>query len=360
MKVQIVRFLGTVFLVSLLLGCAGSQLNPRPIPGYQEFAVGFEEDFADQFGDKSAARKAWRKGGGAALARIYDEIYPPVSMEKFSEKALLALSLAREKYPTANLEALSFVGLDGLMDEREILQGKHSIEIYERSHLQRYSSVPEGFFDVIEWPEIDKYDPNVSTGLEVISHENFVRILMPSWTGDYVSDFYQVLKSVSQSDNDVLVLDMRSNTGGTLETLIELADIFLARGLFRVEGNLGNYSNHYLDQHKIDLSEKRIVILVNEKTNSGALSLAIALKQSGLANLIGKLAFEIVDTIRTEFRPAYCGDARRGCRVVVPTGRLRLPSGDFPADVAEVDMTVDWETDTVESVVRKWLLLRTN
>ena len=86
-----------------------------------------------------------------------------------------------------------------------------------------------------------------------------------------------------------LVIDLRNNSGGLLKNAIEIADMFLSEGKIVTTIQKFNKTNNFANSGKI--FDGNIVILVNENTASASEILTSALKENGVATVIGKKTY---------------------------------------------------------------------
>ncbi|MCW9054777.1 MAG: S41 family peptidase [Candidatus Pacebacteria bacterium] len=144
--------------------------------------------------------------------------------------------------------------------------------------------------DVIQIPTIST-DPGDGAGLRddgvfVIQLYNF------SAVSQYL--FRDALREFILSGSDKLVLDLRGNPGGYLEIAVDMASWFLPVGKVVVEENFGPnekptvYRSRGYDVFNDNL---KMVILVNGGSASASEILAGALREHGVATLIGEQTF---------------------------------------------------------------------
>ena len=104
----------------------------------------------------------------------------------------------------------------------------------------------------------------------------------------------QVIEYLDQFDSSVksIVIDLRDNTGGYLSTAYELADLFIEKGknIYQMKNK-----DNSIDVEKAanDIYRKfdKIGVLVNENSASASEVLALALKESAGAKIIGTKTF---------------------------------------------------------------------
>ena len=100
----------------------------------------------------------------------------------------------------------------------------------------------------------------------------------------------QVIKEMGKFDSKVtsLVIDVRNNTGGYLNTAYELADLFIDKGkvVYQIKDRNGKITKHTA-QNGVKRQFKKIVVLVNESSASASEILALALRDSADATIVG-------------------------------------------------------------------------
>ena len=111
-------------------------------------------------------------------------------------------------------------------------------------------------------------------------------IYLDSFTMNSGDQFKNELEVLEHQGIDSLIIDLRDNTGGYLSAAESIASLFLKKGkkIYSLEGKNMNETG-------IDQTEERrtypVVVLVNEYTASASEVLALALKESYGATIIG-------------------------------------------------------------------------
>lgn len=140
-------------------------------------------------------------------------------------------------------------------------------------------------------------------------------------TGNEVNKKLKALQASAETPLKGMVLDLRSNPGGLLNSAIEVADAFLDDGaIVSTKGRLG-YANAAYEARKGDLLEGApIVILADSGTASAAEVLAGALRDHQRALVMGSASFG-KGSVQTVL-PLDNGDS-----IKLTTSRYYTPSG---------------------------------
>lgn len=184
--------------------------------------------------------------------------------------------------------------------------------------------------DVINLPTIDTELRN--DGVFVISLYNF--------SSNSATLFRDALREFLESGTDKLVLDLRSNPGGYLESAIDMASFFLPMGktvVIEDSGANGGKKPQRSRGYNVFNENLKMIILINEGSASASEILAGALSEHGIAKLVGKKSYgkgsvqELVDiTPDTSLKVTVA-------RWLTPSGKSISENGLIP-DV-EVDIT---------------------
>ena len=111
------------------------------------------------------------------------------------------------------------------------------------------------------------------------SHEDFLRS-------------YKLLSSESGNDLQGLIIDLRDNPGGLLDQAVEIADDFINDGLIvRVKGRNTEQSKDYYASSGKNIVPKKTFVLVNNGSASASEVLAGALRDNGIAKVLGEKTF---------------------------------------------------------------------
>jgi carboxyl-terminal processing protease len=137
--------------------------------------------------------------------------------------------------------------------------------------------------DVIDIPVLD-YELR-DDGVFVISLYNF--------SANSSNEFRDALREFVLSKSDKLVLDLRGNPGGYLESAIDIASWFLPAGKVIVQEDFGNDEVKYLRSKGYNIFTEALdmVVLVNRGSASASEIVAGALSEYGIATLVGTKTF---------------------------------------------------------------------
>lgn len=138
--------------------------------------------------------------------------------------------------------------------------------------------------DIINIPTIDAKLRD--DGVFVISLYNF--------SANSASLFRNALREFIESGSDKLVLDLRNNPGGYLESAVDMASFFLPLGKTIVIEDSGVKAKQKKERsagYNIFTENLKMVILINEGSASASEILAGALREHNVAKLVGEKSF---------------------------------------------------------------------
>jgi len=164
------------------------------------------------------------------------------------------------------------------------------------------------------------------------------------------SQVQYALREYVESGADKLVLDLRSNPGGYLQSAVSIASYFLPAGEVVVREGFGNDKEQvYRSQGKMlgEHAPKKMVVLVDQGSASASEILAGALQEHGVATLVGMQTFgkgsvqELVElgtgaslkvTIARWFTPEGHSISENGLApdIIVPIDFETIEPGDDP------------------------------
>jgi carboxyl-terminal processing protease len=141
-----------------------------------------------------------------------------------------------------------------------------------------------------------------------------------------------------------LILDVRGNPGGGLQSTIDVTDEFLDEGTIIIEEDSEGNQTVTSARPGGLLTDIPIVVLQDGGSASGAEVLAAALRDNGRASIIGTRSFG-KGTVNRLVPLTSCGSANCGA-VYVSIGRWRTPAGEIIEGLGiDPDVTVDMTAD---------------
>lgn len=105
-----------------------------------------------------------------------------------------------------------------------------------------------------------------------------------------VSQFEEAMKELEAANMEKLIVDVRDNPGGVLQTVCEILDQILPEGLIvYTEDKYGHREEYRSDAANV--FEKPLVVLVNENSASASEVFSGAIKDYGVGTLVGTKTF---------------------------------------------------------------------
>lgn len=116
-------------------------------------------------------------------------------------------------------------------------------------------------------------------------------IALSRLTKETPSELEQALSVLKGEGMRALVLDLRNNPGGELNSAVAVADAFLAEGTIVSAERAGSNTQHNATRNILYPAEMPLAILVNENSVSGAEIVAGAIKDHERGFIVGKRTF---------------------------------------------------------------------
>ncbi|MEZ4816240.1 MAG: S41 family peptidase [Bdellovibrionota bacterium] len=151
-------------------------------------------------------------------------------------------------------------------------------------------------------------------------------------------DFNETLQKITKDEKpDTVVIDLRSNPGGSLESVAKILDSLVAEGVAaQMQYGSGKIEKFYGDHNKDTLYSGPLVVAINKDSASASEILAGSLKDYKRALIVGSeqsygkgsvqgIIFEIEDTFENRFRGLAPNGIVGG--VICTTGGFYLASG---------------------------------
>ncbi len=152
-------------------------------------------------------------------------------------------------------------------------------------------TVTHNGFDTAEDIEIIRDTINVPTVLFEMREDNIAYIRVSYFNETTWPEFDKVVRGMALSPPEGIVLDLRLNPGGFLETSIDIASEWVTSGVIVKEQFANIKSNEHKTRGKHRLADIPTVVLVDGGTASGSEIVAGALQDHGLATIVGVQTF---------------------------------------------------------------------
>jgi len=183
---------------------------------------------------------------------------------------------------------------------------------------------------------------------------NIGYIQITDFLGDDVEGFLEAMKSFEGVEMKGLIIDLRDNTGGYLDDVVEIADVLLPDGLIvYTEDRYGNRWEEKSDKNAVDYP---VVCLVNGMSASASEVLSGAVQDYGIGAIIGETTFGkgIVQTV-IPFEDGS-GMQLTTATYFTPDGRCIHGTGIEPDHVVPDDPETD--ADETLEFAHEWLLAK--
>lgn len=153
------------------------------------------------------------------------------------------------------------------------------------------------------------------------------------------------LAEIASRDPSTVVVDLRDNPGGYIDSVVEVADEFVDSGVVMVSESPSELLEYEAEPGGA-ASDQRLLVLVNEGTASAAEVLAGALRDRRDAVIVGSNTFG-KDAVQIPFT------LRNGGEFYVAVARWSTPGGDTAGEGGLTpDRQVDWPTSpSVDEIV---------
>lgn len=171
-------------------------------------------------------------------------------------------------------------------------------------------------------------------------------IKIKSFTQDSPEEFIETFNRLIETGMDSLIIDLRDNPGGSLYSVVYIADLLMKDGIitYTVDRE-GNREDYEAGGAGVDLP---MVVLVNEYSASASEMLSGALRDNGLATVVGTTTFG-----KGLVQGVYDLDDGSGLRVTI--AKYYTPSGVCIQDIGivpdvELEPMEEYLNDPVSSI----------
>ena len=177
-----------------------------------------------------------------------------------------------------------------------------------------------------------------------LDKNNFMVIKVSHFNDDTIELFDEAAREIVKKNPRGVILDLRNDPGGYLETAIEVASEWVEEGVVVTEKFNEEKKNEYLARGRARLKDFKTVVLVNEGSASASEIVAGALKDLGLATIVGTKTFGKGSVQELETLPDGSSLKITVAKWLTPKGTNINDEGIMP-DV-EVDLSKeDYEAD---------------
>ena len=174
--------------------------------------------------------------------------------------------------------------------------------------------------------------------------DDIMLIEISHFNSDTEDLFERAVSDVLTKKPKGIILDLRNNPGGFLDTAIEVASEWVDEGVIVSEKKSDDSGNDYLARGRARLAEYRTVVLVNEGSASASEIVSGALKDYEKATIIGMRTFGKGSV--QELAPLKDGSSLKVtvAKWLTPKGINISDEGIIPDE--EIDLTdEDYSTD---------------
>lgn len=125
-----------------------------------------------------------------------------------------------------------------------------------------------------------------------LREDNIFYIALSGFNGDTVKLFDAAVKEILKKKPKGIILDLRNNPGGLLDTALEIVSYWVGDSQLVLKEKFGDgRETEYRADEKATLKGYPTVVLINAGSASGAEIVAGALQDYGLAKLVGQKSF---------------------------------------------------------------------
>ena len=174
--------------------------------------------------------------------------------------------------------------------------------------------------------------------------DNIFVVKITNFNDDTYGLFGQAAQEIIKQDPQAVILDLRNNPGGYLDTAIEIASEWIEDGAVVIEKFSEERKNEYLARGRARLKDYPTVVLVNQGSASASEIVAGALQDYGEATIIGMQTFGKGSVQTLEELEDGSSVKITVAKWLTPNGRCISEEGITPDE--EVDLTIeDYEAD---------------
>ena len=243
------------------------------------------------------------------LGDEYSVYFPPVEAEEFAEDITGKFEGIGAEIATRNDQLIIVAPLPGSPAEKAGLRpgdkvlaidglDTNGLSLQEAVKKIRGTlgttvtlTITHNGFDTIEDIDIIRDKISVPTVEWEMKDDNIAYIRIGYFNQDTWRDFDAAVREILLSSPQGLILDLRSNPGGFLETSIDIASEWVKSGVIVRERAGGGIIKEHKSRGAHRLANLKTVVLVDGGTASGSEIVAGAIQDYGLGTLVGAKTF---------------------------------------------------------------------
>ena len=177
-----------------------------------------------------------------------------------------------------------------------------------------------------------------------LKEENIAYIKLYHFSGKINQDFREIANEILRGPSEKIILDLRGNPGGYLESAQDIAGWFLEKGQIVVIEDFGEKREQevYKAKGNSRFSDYPLVILINQGSASASEILASALRDNRGIKMIGETSFGKGSVQKLE-------SLRDGSSLKITIANWLTPNGDLITDKGlEPDIKVEMTEEDYE------------
>ncbi len=227
----------------------------------------------------------------------------------------------------------------------DLMRGKQGTEVTLLIGRNRTTHEVDLVRDTIQIPSVD---------WELLE-EDIAYLKIHYFHNDLLTEFNQIVPEITSSPADKMIIDLRNNPGGSLESALEIADYFLSRGDVIVEsrGVSGNSLESYEARGSSITFDYDLVILLNQGSASASEILAGALTYHRDALVVGEKSFGKGSIQRLINLSDMSNLKVTVSNWVTPDGNLITDKGidpDYPVEITAEDIEADYDPQLEKAI----------
>ncbi len=187
--------------------------------------------------------------------------------------------------------------------------------------------------------DVMREDININYVEYEILDGNIGYVMVFDFLGDAYEGFEEAINAFQEADVSGMIIDLRNNGGGLVDTCVKMADLILPEGVVvSMKDKNGNVTEEKIDGEYYDVP---MAVLVNGYSASASEILAGAIRDNHAGTLVGTKTFgKGVVQSSLEFAD--------GSGMKVTTARYYTPSGECIHEIGiEPDIEVELDADAV-------------